>query len=173
MDARQIPISAWNEMISAVPQDVFVYNGTVIENICFGQIPKDITQVIVFCREYGLEKFFNELPQGLMTVVGEEGINLSGGQKQLLALARALYKPFQILLLDETTSAMDRLAESTVCEILNKVRSDKIVIFVTHRLQTVKKIADIIYAIKHGSIEASGSHDQLMKTSNFYSEYWS
>jgi ATP-binding cassette subfamily B protein len=172
MDARQIPISAWNEMISAVPQDVFVYNGTVIENICFGQIPEDITQVANFCREYGLNKFFDEFPQGLMTVVGEEGINLSGGQKQLLALARALYKPFRILLLDETTSAMDRLAESAVCEILDRVKSDKIIIFVTHRLQTARKIADIIYVIKHGSIEASGTHEQLVKTGNFYSEYW-
>lgn len=169
IDANQIPISFWNEIISVVPQDVFIYNGTVVENICFGQIPKDLTQVVEFCREYGLDKFFNELPQGLMTIVGEEGINLSGGQKQLLALARALYKPFRILLLDETTSAMDRITESAVCEVLSKIKTDKIIIFVTHRLQTAKKMADHIYVIKHGTIEASGTHDQLMTTRNFYS----
>uniref|UniRef100_S0DGC4 Putative ATPbinding transport protein n=1 Tax=termite gut metagenome TaxID=433724 RepID=S0DGC4_9ZZZZ len=172
IDANQIPIAVWNDIISVVPQDVFIYNGTVIENICFGQIPEDLSQIVEFCRKYGLDNFFDELPQGLMTIVGEEGINLSGGQKQLLALARALYKPFQILLLDETTSAMDRITETSVCEILNRIKSDKIVVFVTHRLQTARKIADFIYIIKNGSIETSGTHEQLMKTRNFYSEYW-
>jgi ATP-binding cassette subfamily B protein len=172
IDTNQIPAASWNEMISVVPQEVFIYNGTVLENICFGQIPEDLNQIVEFCREYGFDKFFDELPQGLMTIVGEEGINLSGGQKQLLALARALYKPFKILLLDETTSAMDRITETAVCEVLNRIKSDKIIVFVTHRLQTAKKLADFIYVIKSGSIEASGTHEQLMKTDNFYSEYW-
>lgn len=167
-----IPVSIWNEMISVVPQDVFIYNGTVIENICFGQVPEDLSRIARFCHEYGFDKFFDELPQGLMTIVGEEGVNLSGGQKQLLAFARALYKPFRILLLDETTSAMDRKTESFICEVLERIKSDRIIIFVTHRLQTAKKIANYIYVIKNGSIEASGTHEQLMKTDNFYSEYW-
>lgn len=172
INSDKIPISSWSDLISVVPQDVFIYNRTIIENICFGQIPEDLSHVVRFCQQYGLDGFFNELPQGLMTLVGEEGINLSGGQKQFLAFARALYKSSQILLLDETTSAMDRGTESYICEILDRIKSERIVIFVTHRLQTAKKIADFIYVMKDGSIEASGNHEELMKTQNFYSQYW-
>lgn len=170
---KQIPITLWNESIAVVSQEIFLYNGTVLDNICFGDIPEDISQVIHFCEKYGLNKFFNELPQGLMTIVGEEGINLSGGQKQLLAFARALYKNAPILLLDEITSAMDRITEAYICDVLEKIKSDKIIIFITHRLQTAKKIGDHIYVMKNGSIEASGNHEQLMLSDNFYSQYWS
>lgn len=173
VDANDISIAAWNDLISVVPQDIFIYNGTVLENICFGQVPEDLTEVVDFCQKYGFDKFFEELPQGLLTIVGEEGINLSGGQKQLLALARALFKPFQILLLDETTSAMDRKTERTIGELLTQLKKERIIIFVTHRLETAKRVSDFIYVINDGNIQAKGPHDELMKTTNFYSEYWS
>lgn len=167
-----ISIPVWNDLMSVVPQEVFIYNGTVIENICFGQAPEDLTLIVEFCKKYGFDKFFDELPQGLLTIVGEEGINLSGGQKQLLALARSLYKPSKILLLDETTAAMDRRTERAICDLLAQLKQERIIVFVTHRLETAKRVADYTYVIDSGSIQASGIHDELMRTKNFYSEYW-
>lgn len=161
------------DVISAVPQDIYIFNGTVLENICFGQVPEDLNEVAEFCREYGFDRFIDELPGGLMTIVGEEGINLSGGQKQLIAFARALYhEPSEILLLDEMTSSMDRETERAVCDILDTIRDIFITVFVTHRLETAKRLADRIYVISGGRVQASGTHEQLMRTDNFYSEYW-
>lgn len=162
----------WSQLISVVPQDVYIYNGTVLDNICFGVIPKDMNEILEFCKYYGFDKFIAELPQGLMTLVGEEGINLSGGQKQLIAFARALYKPSRILLLDEMTAAMDRQTERTICDLLLRLKKDHIIVFITHRLETARRIGDLTYVIEHGHIEAVGTHEKLMQTSNFYSEYW-
>lgn len=172
IDINNYTPDQWSQLISVVPQDVYVYNGTVLDNICFGVIPKDMNEILEFCKYYGFDKFIAELPQGLMTLVGEEGINLSGGQKQLIAFARALYKPSQILLLDEMTAAMDRRTERMICDLLLQLKKERIVVFVTHRLETAKRIGDLIYVIDRGRIQASGTHAELMQSQNFYSEYW-
>lgn len=172
IDINNYTPNQWSQLISVVPQDVYVYNGTVLDNICFGVIPKDMNEILEFCKYYGFDKFIAELPQGLMTLVGEEGINLSGGQKQLIAFARALYKPSRILLLDEMTAAMDRQTERTICDLLLRLKKDHIIVFITHRLETARRIGDLTYIIEHGHIEAVGTHEKLMQTSNFYSEYW-
>ena len=171
-DIAKIPIEKWREMVSVVPQEVYMYNGTVLENICFGNIPKDINEVVAFCQTYGFDKFIAELPNGLATLVGEEGINLSGGQKQLIAFARALYRPGKIFLLDEITAAMDRRTEKHICSILKELKKDHIVVFITHRLETAKLLSDQIVVMENGKIAATGTHDSLMQTDNFYSEYW-
>lgn len=161
------------DIISVVPQDIYIFNGTVLDNICFGAIPEDLNVVFEFCRKYGFDRFIDELPGGVMTIVGEEGINLSGGQKQLIAFARALYREStKILLLDEVTSAMDRRTERFICDILDKHRSSFITVFVTHRLETAKRLADRIYVFNDGKVQVSGTHEELMETNNFYSEYW-
>lgn len=172
IDINNYTPNQWSQLISVVPQDVYIYNGTVLDNISFGVIPKDMNEILVFCKYYGLDKFIAELPQGLMTLVGEEGVNLSGGQKQLIAFARALYKPSRILLLDEMTAAMDRQTERTICDLLLRLKKDHIIVFITHRLETARRIGDLTYVIEHGHIEAVGTHEKLMQTSNFYSEYW-
>lgn len=172
IDINNYTSNQWSQLISVVPQDVYVYNGTVLDNICFGAIPKNMNEIIEFCTRYGFDKLIAELPQGLMTLVGEEGINLSGGQKQLIAFARALYKPSRILLLDEMTAAMDRQTERTICDLLLQLKKERIVVFVTHRLETAKRIGDLIYVIDRGRIQASGTHAELMQSQNFYSEYW-
>lgn len=172
VDIDSFSSEQWAQLVSVVPQEVYIYNGTVLDNICFGIIPKDINEVVEFCTRYGFDKFIRELPQGLMTLVGEEGINLSGGQKQLVAFARALFKPSQILLLDEMTAAMDRQTERTICDLLLRLKEGHIVVFVTHRLETAKRIGDRIYVIDSGRIQVSGAHNELMQTQNFYSEYW-
>lgn len=168
----EIPLDQWRSLVSYVPQQTYLYNGTVLENICFGNIPKNVNEMVAFCQRYGLDTFLAELPNGLGTLVGEEGINLSGGQVQLVSFARALYRPSKILILDEMTAAMDRRTEKHICKLLSELRKDHIVIFVTHRLETARLLSDIIVVMEDGKIRAQGTHDELMLSRNFYSEYW-
>ena len=170
--ATEIPLGKWRNLISAVPQEIHLYNGTVLENICFGNIPTDINDVATFSKKYGFDRFFTELPNGLATLVGEEGINLSGGQKQLIAFARALYKGGRILILDEMTASMDRRTEKHICDLLDALRKEHIIVFITHRLETARRLGDNIVVMESGHITAQGSHKELMKSDNFYSEYW-
>lgn len=167
-----IPLEQWRSLVSFVSQQTYLYNGTVLENICFGKLPKDLNEIVLFCQRYGFDTFFSELPNGLGTLVGEEGINLSGGQAQLVSFARALYKPSKILILDEMTAAMDRRTEKHICKLLDELRKDHIIIFVTHRLETARLLSDRIVVMEGGSINVQGTHEQLMQTDNFYSEYW-
>lgn len=170
--ADEIPLAQWRSLVSFVPQQTYLYNGTVFENICFGTPVKDPEEILSFCRKYGFDAFISELPNGLGTLVGEEGINLSGGQAQLVSFARALYKPSKILILDEMSSAMDRRTERHICKLLQQLRKDHIIILVTHRLETARTLSDNIIVMEGGAIRAQGPHEELMKTDNFYSEFW-
>ena len=125
-----------------------------------------------FYQKNDFDHFINSLPQGLNTIVGEGGINLSGGQKQILALLRALVHKPQLLILDEATAAMDRLTEKFVIDLLKKLKSEMAIILISHRLHLLKRISERIYILEDGRIHAFGTHDQLMSTSNFYSSYW-
>jgi len=166
-----IDTKSWRTILGVVPQDVIIFGGNVITNILLGQ--EDTPENIVkFCQDYGFETFINTLPQSYATILGEEGINLSGGQKQLIALMRALYKKPKVLLLDEFTSAMDRKTEKFVLDLLNKLKPELSIIFISHRLHSLPKIADRIYVLENGIISNFGTHDKLMKTTNFYSQFW-
>jgi ATP-binding cassette subfamily B protein len=103
-----------------------------------------------------------------MTLLGEEGVNISGGQKQLVSLARALYKNPDVIVIDEGTSAMDRATESFVLNLLNKLKKDKAIFVITHRMK-VASLSDYIYILRNGQIEDEGEPDQLVNRSNFYS----
>ncbi len=162
---------SWRNILGVVPQEVTIFGGNVITNILLGQ--EDTPENIVkFCQDYGFEDFINSLPQSYATILGEEGINLSGGQKQVIALMRALYKKPKVLLLDEFTSAMDRKTEQFVLELLNKLKSELTIIFISHRLHSLPKIADRIYVLENGIIANSGNHEKLMESKNFYSDFW-
>lgn len=167
----EIETKSWRNILGVVPQDVTIFGGNVITNILLGQ--EDTPENIVkFCQDYGFEDFINSLPQSYATILGEEGINLSGGQKQVIALMRALYKKPKVLLLDEFTSAMDRKTEQFVLELLNKLKSELTIIFISHRLHSLPKIADRIYVLENGIISDFGNHEKLMESKNFYSEFW-
>jgi len=166
-----IETKSWRTILGVVPQEVTIFGGNVITNILLGK--EDTPENIVkFCQDYGFEIFINTLPQSYATILGEEGINLSGGQKQLIALMRALYKKPKVLLLDEFTSAMDRKTEKFVLDLLNKLKSELTIIFISHRLHSLPKIANRIYVLENGIISNFGTHDELMKTTNFYSQFW-
>ena len=163
---------SWRNIIAVVPQEVKLFNGTLLENISVGEKLNDPRSVIDFCTEMGFNIFFENFPQGYMTLLGEGGINLSGGQKQLIAIARAFYRKPQVLLLDEATSAMDRLTEQFVLQLIQRHKQNIGVIFVTHRLHILKSFCDRIYLLDGGVITGFGTHNQLLQSENIYSLYW-
>ena len=172
IDLSIINTIEWRNKIGVVPQDTYIFNGTVIQNIAFDVNEDNIETIINFCNEYGFSKFIEQLPQAYYTIIGEEGINLSGGQKQVIALIRALYKKPKVLLLDEFTSAMDRKTEQFILDLLNKLKSKLTIIFISHRIHSLPKIADRIYVLENGIISDFGNHEKLMESKNFYSEFW-
>jgi len=168
-----INTKSWRDIVSVVPQDIHIFNGSVLDNICLGDTQNEAKEIVKFCREFGFERFIALLPQGYATIVGEEGINLSGGQKQIIALARALYKKPQLLILDEATAAMDRETEKFSINLLKKLKSQITVIFISHRLHILHDISERIYVFEEGLVAAKGNHQDLLLNKNLYSEYWS
>ncbi|WP_445711186.1 peptidase domain-containing ABC transporter [Flavobacterium sp.] len=168
---NDIELDSYRNLIGVIPQDITIFNGNVIDNILLGE-HVDIENIGTFLKQYGFDVYFNRLPQGVATILGEEGINLSGGQKQIIAFARVLYKKPQFLILDEVTSAMDRNTEKFSMQILQKIKNDCIILFISHRLHTLKQFADTIYVLRDGIISNSGNHEVLMQSDNFYSDYW-
>lgn len=167
---QSIYTPAWRSMVAVVPQEIKLFNGTLLSNIAIGNLREDeVINIIHFCNQMGFDKYFEALPQGYFTLVGEEGINLSGGQKQLLALARAFYRKPQVLLLDEATSAMDRNTEKFILNLLESLKNEMAILLITHKMQTAK-ISDRIYVIENGKITSNGSPNQLMESDNFFSQ---
>ena len=167
----EIGTREWRRQVGSVPQLVKIFNGTLSSNISLSSLPADHVEVISMCRSYGLDTHFLTLPQGYTTPVGEDGVSLSGGQRQLVAVARALFQRPKLLLLDEATSAMDRDTEAMVLELIGRIRAEMCVIWVTHRLIPAKH-ADRIYVIEEGQIRVSGTHDELRSRPNAYARAW-
>jgi ATP-binding cassette subfamily B protein len=146
---KNIASDTWRSKIGVVPQEIKIFNGTLLDNIILGNIIEEGEKAIYFCETLGFKHFFETLPQGYLTLVGEEGINLSGGQKQLLALARALYHQPNILFLDEATSAMDSKTEQFMIDLLEKLKSNLAILIITHN-KNIAEIAEDIYELENG-----------------------
>ncbi|WP_262709542.1 ATP-binding cassette domain-containing protein [Spirosoma lacussanchae] len=151
-----IPAADWRRLIACVPQPIKIFNGTLLDNICLSNTLEEADAVVQFCQEYGFHDYFMKLPQNYLTLVGEEGINLSGGQQQLVGLARALYRRPQLLLLDEATSALDRQTEQFVLALLQRIKSQMAIIMVTHRSQSVL-LADRVYVMENGILQVTST----------------
>ena len=166
----------WNihdarKLISFVPQNVFLFPDTIAENIAYGSNEENseyrMNKVIAACRKAGIHDKIMSLPQGYETVIGERGATLSGGEKQRLAIARAIYKDAPIMLMDEPTSALDEDTEKIISTTLAEDVKDRTTIIIAHRLSTVKNV-DMIYVMDKGTIVESGNHETLMAKCGVY-----
>ncbi|NET31977.1 MAG: ABC transporter ATP-binding protein [Cyanothece sp. SIO1E1] len=157
--------------IGLVSQDVFLFHGTVAENIAYGSFGAPITDIIAAAKNAEAHPFIEQLPQGYDTIVGERGQKLSGGQRQRLAIARAILKDPPILVLDEATSAIDNETEAAIQRSLERITQNRTTIAIAHRLSTIRN-ADHIYVMEHGQLIEQGTHEQLLAQSGPYASLW-
>ena len=157
-------LRSWQQTLGYVPQTIYLTDETIAANIAFG-VPKDqidMAAVERAARIAALHDFvLSDLPQGYDTFVGERGVRLSGGQRQRIGIARALYRDPTLLIMDEATSALDNITERVVMEAVNRIRADKTIILIAHRLSTVKT-CDTIFLMDRGRLLAQGSYDELL-----------
>lgn len=137
MDLQSISTSGWRSKVACVSQEPKIFNGSLLFNVTLSNQEEELKEAVSFCERTGFVKYFREFPQSYFTLLGEEGINISGGQKQLVALARALFRKPKILLLDEATSSMDTQAENFILSLLRDIKSEIAVLMVTHREKPV------------------------------------
>lgn len=169
---KDIELSSLREKIGLVSQDVFLFEGTVIENIAYGDLNASESEVWNAAQKSEADEFINNLPQKEKTIVGERGQKLSGGQRQRISIARAILKNPEILILDEATSSVDNETEAAIQRSLDILKKDRTVIVIAHRLSTVRN-ADIIHVLENGSVVESGNHESLLNIEGVYSKLWS
>ena len=138
----------WHNSIGLIPQEIHLFNGTILENIIPNADEEQLARLIKITADYGLESFVNSLPLGFATMTGEDGVKLSGGQKQIIAFMRALINEPEILLIDEGTSGMDRDSEAIIIDLLTKIKGEIGILLVTHRLNLIKRLCDRIYILE-------------------------
>lgn len=165
--AREYAVSALRQRIGYVAQSPMLLSGTLRENLCYGYPDAQDAQVVRAAQIAGIHDFIASLPQGYETWVGERGVNLSEGQKQRLALARALIKDPDILILDEPTTALDRIVEQSIFDALPTVWRDKTVFIVTHRWSTIQR-ADRILLLNENQLVDTGTHAELLARNAYY-----
>jgi ATP-binding cassette subfamily B protein len=171
-DYEKILPGRWRDSVGLIPQDVHLFNGTILENIIPEPTEEKVNKLLKMTSDYGLDSFINSMPLGFATVTGEDGVKLSGGQKQVVAFMRALIKEPDILLIDEGTSGMDRDTEDHFLKILMRIRDETGILLVTHRINFIRKLCDYVYILEEGKIKTSGTHDDLICTDNIYKRFW-
>ena len=166
-DIRDLTIESVRRQISIVLQDVFLFHGTVRENILFGRPGAGEEEMKEAARVANAVEFIDKLPDGYDTVIGERGVKLSGGQKQRLAIARAVLKDAPILILDEATSSVDTETEQLIQQALERLMAGRTTLMIAHRLSTIRN-ADQIVVLKDEGIAEQGNHDELMAVDGIY-----
>ena len=169
---KDIKIESLRNKIGLVSQDIFLFEGTVFENIAYGNLDATNEQVWEAARLAECDKFINLLPNKENTIVGERGQKLSGGQRQRISIARAILKNPEILILDEATSAVDNETEAAIQRSINTLKKGRTVIAIAHRLSTIRN-AEIIYVLEDGMIVEAGNHENLLDIEGVYSKLWS
>lgn len=166
IDIRKYDLKSLREQISYIEQDIFLFSTTIYENITFGK-PSSLEEVIKVAKEAQAHEFISKLPNGYFTVIGERGVTLSGGERQRIAIARALLTNPRILILDDSTSAIDSETEDKIQKAIFKARKGRTTFIITHRLSQIRW-ADLILVMKRGEIVAKGTHEELLKTCEEY-----
>nr|WP_256324507.1 ABC transporter ATP-binding protein [Parafannyhessea umbonata] len=170
-DVRDVTVRSLRQAIGIVQQDVYLFDGTIAENIAYGRPDATAREIREAARKANIEEFVDSLPDGFETMVGERGARLSGGQKQRIAIARVFLKDPQVLILDEATSALDNESERAVQHSLAQLSRGRTTIVIAHRLSTIKG-ADEIVTIDHGRVAEKGTHDELLARGGTYARYY-
>ena len=169
IDARDWPLTTLRSQVCVVAQDTFLFSDTIGGNIAFGAgSNRDENYIRRMATIAGADGFIRSMPEGYNTVVGERGVGLSGGQKQRLSLARALADDPAILIMDDTTSAVDMETEAEIQRHLKEMGGSKTIITIAHRISSIKD-ADLILVLEHGQIVERGDHASLVKS---HGRYW-
>ena len=170
-DVRDVTQESLRRAIGLVQQDVYLFDGTIRENIAYGRPDASDEDIVRAAKSANIHEFIASLPEGYDTVVGERGSRLSGGQKQRIAIARVFLKDPKILILDEATSALDNESEEAVQESLERLARDRTTIIIAHRLSTIKG-ADEIATVEAGRVVERGSHEELLARGGTYARYY-
>jgi len=167
VDVRDWNLEALRRQISIIEQDVFLFSQTIAENIAFGHPEASLEEIIEAATAAQADEFIRSFEKGYDTVIGERGVTLSGGQRQRLALARAFLTQPSILILDDSTSAIDSATEDKIQRAIYTAAQGRTTFIITHRLSQIRW-ADVILVLRKGELVAAGSHDELMKSSDAY-----
>ena len=171
IDIGEYTLNSLREKVGIVQQDVFLFGGTIKENILYGNPDATEEEVIEAARRANIIEFIESLPNGWDTEIGERGVRLSGGQKQRLSIARLFLKNPPILILDEATSALDNTTEMLIQKSLMELAKGRTCLIVAHRLSTIKN-ADEIAVISRGKIIEMGDHETLLKNNGVYANLY-
>ncbi|MGI9529156.1 MAG: ABC transporter ATP-binding protein [Acidimicrobiia bacterium] len=171
LDVRDLPQSELRDTMALVSQDVFLFHGTVAENIAYGKPIATQVEIEAAAALAEAHEFIGELPHGYDTIVGERGQKLSGGQRQRLSIARALLSDSPILVLDEATSAVDNETEAAIQRSLARIGHDRTMVVIAHRLSTIRN-ADRIYVVDKGKVVEYGTHEELLDHAGIYRTLW-
>ena len=159
------------KQIALVSQEVYLFHGTIAENISYGSAKFNLQQVEVASRSAQLHDFVQSLPEGYHTIVGERGIRLSGGQRQRLSIARAVLKNSPVMIFDEATSSVDTETERAIQANLAGITKGKTAIVIAHRLSTIRH-ADRIVVLSSGKVTEECNHDELIPQNGTYADLW-
>lgn len=170
-DVRDVTTESLREQVGIVPQETVLFNGSVYDNILYGRLDATKEEIEAAAKAANAHNFIMELPQGYETMLGDRGMNISGGQRQRLAIARAILKNPQILILDEATSALDTESERIVQEALDRLMVGRTSFVIAHRLSTIKN-ADKILVLDKGELVEQGTHEELLKAGGLYAHLY-
>ena len=170
-DVRDVTLKSLRENIGIVQQDVYLFAGTVMDNILYGKPDATREEVIEAAKNANAHDFIMELPEGYDTDIGQRGVKLSGGQKQRISIARVFLKNPPILIFDEATSALDNESERVVQESLERLAKERTTFVIAHRLSTIRNAQKILVLTENG-IEEQGTHEELMALHGVYEKLY-
>jgi ATP-binding cassette, subfamily B, bacterial PglK len=154
-------ISSWRLMVAYLPQQAFLMDGTIAENIALGEDNINTSNVYNSLKKASMESYIKELPDGINTIIGERGVKLSGGQRQRIVLARSFYFKKEVLIMDESTSALDSETEKEITNEIKRLKGEKTIVVIAHRMSTVEH-CDRIYKIDKGRVTSCGTPKEVL-----------